>query len=115
MKVFLTFAGRVSFVLHTACPVVCCCLVSVPVFFLCVCLSVYKGSNHLAPFWISLIFDPCVFLDYEAWKKRADRTEVKGSNYSVLGRTAGNLLSSAPAVQPVHGRVDWTSKYGGNR
>ncbi|XP_029698669.1 serine/threonine-protein kinase MAK isoform X2 [Takifugu rubripes] len=53
--------------------------------------------------------------DYEAWKKRADRTEVKGSNYSVLGRTAGNLLSSAAAVQPVHGRVDWTSKYGGNR
>eukprot|EP00066_Takifugu_rubripes_P016885 XP_011606151.1 PREDICTED: serine/threonine-protein kinase MAK [Takifugu rubripes] len=53
--------------------------------------------------------------NYEAWKKRADRTEVKGSNYSVLGRTAGNLLSSAAAVQPVHGRVDWTSKYGGNR
>uniref|UniRef100_H3CJL8 non-specific serine/threonine protein kinase n=1 Tax=Tetraodon nigroviridis TaxID=99883 RepID=H3CJL8_TETNG len=51
----------------------------------------------------------------EAWKRRADRTETKGSNYSALGRTAGNLMTGAPAVQPVHGRVDWTSKYGGNR
>uniref|UniRef100_A0A3Q1J1X8 non-specific serine/threonine protein kinase n=1 Tax=Anabas testudineus TaxID=64144 RepID=A0A3Q1J1X8_ANATE len=53
--------------------------------------------------------------DYEDWRKRTDRTQVKGSNYSALGKTSGNLLSRAPAVQPVHGRVDWTSKYGGNR
>uniref|UniRef100_A0AAQ6IQM4 non-specific serine/threonine protein kinase n=1 Tax=Anabas testudineus TaxID=64144 RepID=A0AAQ6IQM4_ANATE len=52
---------------------------------------------------------------YEDWRKRTDRTQVKGSNYSALGKTSGNLLSRAPAVQPVHGRVDWTSKYGGNR
>ncbi|KAM6900769.1 serine/threonine-protein kinase MAK [Xenentodon cancila] len=53
--------------------------------------------------------------DYEGWKKRADRTQMKGSSYSALGKTSGNLLSRAPAVQPVHGRVDWTSKYGGSR
>ncbi|XP_041817109.1 serine/threonine-protein kinase MAK isoform X2 [Chelmon rostratus] len=53
--------------------------------------------------------------DYEGWKRRADRTQMKGSNYSALGKTSGNLLTRAPAVQPVHGRVDWTSKYGGNR
>lgn len=53
--------------------------------------------------------------DYEDWKRRADRTQVKGSSYSALGRASGNLLSRAPAVQPVHGRVDWASKYGGNR
>ncbi|XP_061569519.1 serine/threonine-protein kinase MAK [Cololabis saira] len=53
--------------------------------------------------------------DYEGWKRRADRTQVKGSSYSALGKTSGNLLSRAPAAQPVHGRVDWTSKYGGNR
>ncbi|XP_043960770.1 serine/threonine-protein kinase MAK isoform X3 [Gambusia affinis] len=53
--------------------------------------------------------------DYEGWKRRADRTQVKGSSFSALGKTSGNLLSRAPAVQPVHGRVDWTSKYGGNR
>ncbi|XP_054893291.1 serine/threonine-protein kinase MAK isoform X5 [Poeciliopsis prolifica] len=53
--------------------------------------------------------------NYEGWKRRADRTQVKGSSFSALGKTSGNLLSRAPAVQPVHGRVDWTSKYGGNR
>ncbi|CAL1596777.1 unnamed protein product [Knipowitschia caucasica] len=53
--------------------------------------------------------------DYEDWKRRADRTQLKGSSYSALGKTSGNLLPRAPAVQPVHGRVDWTSKYGGNR
>uniref|UniRef100_A0A671VX18 non-specific serine/threonine protein kinase n=1 Tax=Sparus aurata TaxID=8175 RepID=A0A671VX18_SPAAU len=53
--------------------------------------------------------------DYEGWKRRADRTQMKGSSYSALGKTSGNLLTRAPAAQPVHGRVDWTSKYGGNR
>ncbi|KAM9712675.1 serine/threonine-protein kinase MAK isoform 3-T5 [Menidia menidia] len=53
--------------------------------------------------------------DYEGWRRRADRTQVKGSSYSAFGKTTGNLLSRAPAAQPVHGRVDWTSKYGGNR
>ncbi|XP_068565807.1 serine/threonine-protein kinase MAK isoform X4 [Cebidichthys violaceus] len=53
--------------------------------------------------------------DYEGWKRRADRTQMKGSSYSALGKTSGNLLTRAPPVQPVHGRVDWTSKYGGTR
>uniref|UniRef100_A0A3Q1F8Z7 non-specific serine/threonine protein kinase n=1 Tax=Acanthochromis polyacanthus TaxID=80966 RepID=A0A3Q1F8Z7_9TELE len=53
--------------------------------------------------------------DYESLKRRTDRTQMKGSSYSALGKTSGNLLTRAPAVQPVHGRVDWTSKYGGNR
>ncbi|KAM8823642.1 serine/threonine-protein kinase MAK isoform 2-T8 [Spinachia spinachia] len=52
--------------------------------------------------------------DYEGWR-RADRTQVKGSSYSALGKTSGNLLTRAPPAQPVHGRVDWTSKYGANR
>ncbi|XP_047423687.1 serine/threonine-protein kinase MAK isoform X3 [Mugil cephalus] len=53
--------------------------------------------------------------DYEGWKKRTERAQVKGGSYSALGKTSGNLLTRAPAVQPIHGRVDWTSKYGGNR
>ncbi|TKS87912.1 Serine/threonine-protein kinase MAK [Collichthys lucidus] len=53
--------------------------------------------------------------NYEGWKRRTDRTQLKGSSYSALGKTSGNLMTRAPAVQPVHGRVDWTSKYGGNR
>ncbi|KAG7216798.1 hypothetical protein INR49_021196 [Caranx melampygus] len=52
--------------------------------------------------------------NYEGWKRRRDGTQMKGS-YSALGKTSGNLLTRAPTVQPVHGRVDWTSKYGGNR
>ncbi|XP_044194873.1 serine/threonine-protein kinase MAK isoform X8 [Thunnus albacares] len=53
--------------------------------------------------------------NYEGWKRRTDRTPMKGSSFSALGKNSGNLLTRAPAVQPVHGRVDWTSKYGGNR
>ncbi|MED6290134.1 hypothetical protein CHARACLAT_009974, partial [Characodon lateralis] len=53
--------------------------------------------------------------NYEGWKRRADRTQVKDSSFIALEKTSGNLLSRAPAVPPVHGRVDWTSKYGGNR
>ncbi|XP_072306700.1 serine/threonine-protein kinase MAK isoform X3 [Eucyclogobius newberryi] len=53
--------------------------------------------------------------DYEDWKRRTDRPLLKGSSYSALGKTSGNMLPRAPAVQPVHGRIDWTSKYGGNR
>ncbi|XP_047423691.1 serine/threonine-protein kinase MAK isoform X7 [Mugil cephalus] len=53
--------------------------------------------------------------NYEGWKKRTERAQVKGGSYSALGKTSGNLLTRAPAVQPIHGRVDWTSKYGGNR
>ncbi|XP_024135757.1 serine/threonine-protein kinase MAK isoform X13 [Oryzias melastigma] len=53
--------------------------------------------------------------NFEGWRRRTDWNQVKGSSYAALGKTSGNLLSKAPAVQTVHGRVDWTSKYGGNR
>ncbi|KAM9332942.1 serine/threonine-protein kinase MAK isoform 2-T2 [Pholidichthys leucotaenia] len=53
--------------------------------------------------------------DYEGWRRRTDKTQMKGGNYSALGKNSANLLTRAPAAQPVHGRVDWTSKYGGNR
>ncbi|KAJ8010596.1 hypothetical protein DPEC_G00076710 [Dallia pectoralis] len=52
--------------------------------------------------------------DYDGWKRRGDRPQIKGQNYSALGKTSGNLLTRGPPVQPVHGRVDWASKYGGN-
>ncbi|KAK6299733.1 serine/threonine-protein kinase MAK-like isoform X2 [Coregonus clupeaformis] len=53
--------------------------------------------------------------DYDGWKRRADKPQIKGQGYSALGKTSGNLLTRGPPVQPVHGRVDWASKYGGNR
>ncbi|XP_076147168.1 serine/threonine-protein kinase MAK isoform X2 [Alosa pseudoharengus] len=50
--------------------------------------------------------------DYEGWKKRMERSQLKGSSYSALGKNSGNLLTRA---QPVHGRVDWAAKYGTHR
>ncbi|XP_062377670.1 serine/threonine-protein kinase MAK isoform X2 [Sardina pilchardus] len=53
--------------------------------------------------------------DYEGWKKRMERSQLKGSSYSALGKNSGNLLTRAQPVQPVHGRVDWAAKYGTHR
>ncbi|XP_062335469.1 serine/threonine-protein kinase MAK isoform X11 [Osmerus eperlanus] len=55
--------------------------------------------------------------DYEGWMHRAGRGsgQGKGPSYSALGKSSGSLLARAPAPQPVHGRVDWGSKYRGNR
>lgn len=52
---------------------------------------------------------------YDGWKRRADRTQLKGSIYSALGKNSANLVSRAAPVQPVHGRVDWAAKYGSHR
>ncbi|XP_066502780.1 serine/threonine-protein kinase MAK isoform X3 [Hoplias malabaricus] len=53
--------------------------------------------------------------DFDGWKRRAEKSQVKGPSYSALGRNSGNLLSRAAPVQPVHGRVDWAAKYGNHR
>ncbi|XP_055037675.1 serine/threonine-protein kinase MAK isoform X3 [Misgurnus anguillicaudatus] len=53
--------------------------------------------------------------DYDGWKRRADRTQLKGSIYSALGKNSANLVSRAAPVQSVHGRVDWAAKYGSHR
>lgn len=52
---------------------------------------------------------------YDGWKRRADRTQLKGTSYSALGKNSANLIARAPPVQPVHGRVDWAAKYGSHR
>ncbi|XP_073686793.1 serine/threonine-protein kinase MAK isoform X3 [Garra rufa] len=52
---------------------------------------------------------------YEGWKRRADRTQPKGTSYSALGKNSASLIARAPPVQPVHGRVDWAAKYGSHR
>lgn len=56
-----------------------------------------------------------ISLDFDGWKKRAERSQIKGPNYSALGKNSGNLLARAAPVQPVHGRVDWAAKYGSHR
>lgn len=50
--------------------------------------------------------------DYEGWRKRMERSQLKGSSYSALGKNSANLLTRAP---PIHGRVDWAAKYGSHR
>lgn len=52
---------------------------------------------------------------FDGWKRRAERTQVKGQSYSALGKNSANLLPRAAPVQPVHGRVDWAAKYGNHR
>ncbi|XP_009295564.1 serine/threonine-protein kinase MAK isoform X1 [Danio rerio] len=53
--------------------------------------------------------------DYDGWKRRAERTQLKGTSYSALGKNSANLITHAPSVQPVHGRIDWAAKYGSHR
>ncbi|XP_057178849.1 serine/threonine-protein kinase MAK isoform X2 [Triplophysa rosa] len=53
--------------------------------------------------------------DCDGWKRRADRTQLKSTAYSALGKNSANLLTRAPPVQPVHGRIDWAAKYGSHR
>uniref|UniRef100_A0A8C8DW49 non-specific serine/threonine protein kinase n=1 Tax=Oryzias sinensis TaxID=183150 RepID=A0A8C8DW49_9TELE len=74
---------------------------------------IYNKSAKLKPISNSSLNEAAE--DFEGWRRRADWNQVKGNSYAALGKTSGNLLSKAPAVQTVHGRVDWTSKYGGNR
>ncbi|XP_051737811.1 serine/threonine-protein kinase MAK isoform X6 [Ctenopharyngodon idella] len=52
---------------------------------------------------------------YDGWKRRPDRTQLKGTSYSALGKNSANLIGRAPPVPPVHGRVDWAAKYGSHR
>ncbi|POI29524.1 hypothetical protein CIB84_006726, partial [Bambusicola thoracicus] len=50
--------------------------------------------------------------DY-CWKTKAARAQLAGPTYSSAKNM--NILSHAPAIQPVHGRTDWMAKYGGHR
>ncbi|XP_056594923.1 serine/threonine-protein kinase MAK isoform X5 [Triplophysa dalaica] len=53
--------------------------------------------------------------DCDGWKRRAERTQLKSTAYSALGKNSANLLTRAQPVQPVHGRIDWAAKYGSHR
>ncbi|KAG8442389.1 hypothetical protein GDO86_011255 [Hymenochirus boettgeri] len=49
--------------------------------------------------------------DYDAWKPKAVRAQLPGLSF----KTATGNLSGLNRPQPVHGRTDWTAKYGGHR
>uniref|UniRef100_UPI003AAF8E1D serine/threonine-protein kinase MAK-like isoform X1 n=2 Tax=Centroberyx gerrardi TaxID=166262 RepID=UPI003AAF8E1D len=50
--------------------------------------------------------------EYEGWRSKSLKPQIPGSSSSAVGK---NTLSRNPHIQPVHGRVDWTAKYGGHR
>ncbi|XP_026869433.2 serine/threonine-protein kinase MAK isoform X1 [Electrophorus electricus] len=52
---------------------------------------------------------------FDGWKKRTERSQVKGPTYSALEKNSAGLHSRVAPVQPVHGRVDWAAKYGSHR
>ncbi|XP_063063267.1 serine/threonine-protein kinase MAK isoform X2 [Engraulis encrasicolus] len=69
-------------------------------------------TKHAKPKPVSSTFLTESNEDYEGWRKRMERSQLKGSSYSALGKNSANLLTRAP---PIHGRVDWAAKYGSHR
>ncbi|XP_042164172.1 serine/threonine-protein kinase MAK isoform X2 [Oncorhynchus tshawytscha] len=50
---------------------------------------------------------------YEGWKTKSMNPQIPGSS-SLNSNSGGKITSSRPPpIQPVHGRVDWATKYGG--
>ncbi|XP_058870727.1 serine/threonine-protein kinase MAK-like isoform X3 [Acipenser ruthenus] len=53
--------------------------------------------------------------DHDGWKTKAARSQLSGTSFNTAGKNSGNLLSRAPPIQPVHGRIDWAAKYSTHR
>ncbi|MGH0148190.1 UNVERIFIED_CONTAM: hypothetical protein FKN15_060342 [Acipenser sinensis] len=53
--------------------------------------------------------------NYDGWKTKAARSQLSGTSFNTVGKNSGNLLSRAPPIQPVHGRIDWAAKYSNHR
>ncbi|NWX45186.1 MAK kinase, partial [Steatornis caripensis] len=51
--------------------------------------------------------------DY-SWKTKAACAELPAPTFNSAAKTMTNL-TRPPTIQPVHGRIDWVAKYGGNR
>ncbi|GAA6236089.1 serine/threonine-protein kinase MAK-like isoform X2 [Lates japonicus] len=49
---------------------------------------------------------------HDGWRSRSLNPHILGSSSSSTGK---KTLSRSTNIQPVHGRVDWTAKYGGQR
>ncbi|XP_019378042.1 PREDICTED: serine/threonine-protein kinase MAK isoform X2 [Gavialis gangeticus] len=49
-----------------------------------------------------------------SWKTKAACAQLSGPTYTPAAKNM-SILTRPPPVQPVHGRTDWTAKYGGHR
>ncbi|XP_072416870.1 serine/threonine-protein kinase MAK [Chiloscyllium punctatum] len=52
--------------------------------------------------------------NYDAWKTKITRSQLPGPNYNPTKKSPG-VLTHPPTIESVHGRTDWTTKYGGHR
>ncbi|KAM8966603.1 serine/threonine-protein kinase MAK isoform 2-T2 [Pelodytes ibericus] len=52
--------------------------------------------------------------DYDTWKTKAMRSQLPGPSFKPAAKNL-SLLNRQQPLQPVHGRTDWTAKYGGHR
>ncbi|XP_039609958.1 serine/threonine-protein kinase MAK isoform X1 [Polypterus senegalus] len=53
--------------------------------------------------------------NYDGWKSKPARSNLTTTTFNPAGKASAALLSRAPPVQPVHGRIDWTAKYNSHR
>ncbi|KAK1172409.1 serine/threonine-protein kinase MAK-like isoform X3 [Acipenser oxyrinchus oxyrinchus] len=53
--------------------------------------------------------------NYDGCKTKAARSQLSVTSFNTAGKNSGNLLSRAPPIQPVHGRIDWAAKYSTHR
>ncbi|XP_059501564.1 serine/threonine-protein kinase ICK-like isoform X2 [Stegostoma tigrinum] len=51
--------------------------------------------------------------NYATWK--SSRTQMGCQPYNSSSKSISGLIPRPPAVHPIHGRIDWSSKYGGHR
>ncbi|XP_060708917.1 serine/threonine-protein kinase ICK-like isoform X2 [Hemiscyllium ocellatum] len=50
---------------------------------------------------------------YATWK--SNRAQLGCQPYNSSSKNISGLIPRPPAVHPIHGRIDWSSKYGGHR
>ncbi|XP_078398038.1 serine/threonine-protein kinase ICK-like isoform X1 [Cetorhinus maximus] len=51
--------------------------------------------------------------NYATWK--SSRSQLGCQPYNSSSKSISGLMPRPPAVHPIHGRIDWSSKYGGHR
>ncbi|XP_053569075.1 serine/threonine-protein kinase MAK isoform X2 [Bombina bombina] len=52
--------------------------------------------------------------DYDAWKPKGVRSQLQGPTFKPASQNF-SVLNRPQPLQPIHGRTDWTAKYGGHR
>ncbi|XP_067840106.1 serine/threonine-protein kinase ICK-like isoform X2 [Heptranchias perlo] len=51
--------------------------------------------------------------NYASWK--SNRSQLGCQSYNSSSKSISGLMPRPPPIHPIHGRIDWSSKYGGHR